>query len=138
MRYKKAVLAGERLLFSHDPAVKKDTDKDASGLNPRRRRRRMVQYVLVFVGCVVLVDALVGDKGVLQMMKKEQEYRALERRLAAAQAKNAHLSAEARRINSDPAAIEEIARRELGLIKKGEKVFIIRDAGPAGARPGGK
>ena len=31
---------------------------------------------------------------------------------------------EARRLREDPTAIEELARRELGLIKPGEKVFI--------------
>ena len=40
---------------------------------------------------------------------------------------NARLRDERRRLESDPAAIEEIARRELGLIKPGEKLFIIKD-----------
>jgi len=47
-------------------------------MTPPRRRRRAVQYVLVFIGCVIVVDALVGDKGLLAMVKARQEYRALE------------------------------------------------------------
>ena len=47
---------------------------------------------------------------------------------------NARLREEARRLREDPAAIEEIARRELGLIKPGEKLFIVRDVGPADSR----
>jgi cell division protein FtsB len=43
---------------------------------------------------------------------------------------NARLREEARRLREDPDAIEEIARRELGLIRRGEKVFIIKDAAP--------
>ena len=39
------------------------------------------------------------------------------------------------RLRTDPAAGEERARRDLGLIKPGEKVFIIRDVGPAGTSP---
>ena len=35
------------------------------------------------------------------------------------------------RLTEDPAAIEEVARRELGLIRPGEKVFIIKDLSPA-------
>ena len=31
----------------------------------------------------------------------------------------------------DPTAIEEIARRELGFIRPGERLFIIRDVTPA-------
>ena len=34
---------------------------------------------------------------------------------------------EVKRLNNDPSSIEEIARRELGLIKPGEKLFIVKD-----------
>ncbi len=94
-----------------------------------------MQYVLVFIGCVLAIDALVGDKGLLEMMKKRQEYRALEQTLSQARAENAELRDEARRLREDPAAIEEIARKELGLIKPGEKVFHIKDVDPAPPSP---
>ena len=38
---------------------------------------------------------------------------------------------QARRLREDPPAIEEIARRELGLIRPGERVFIVKDVPPA-------
>ena len=107
---------------------------EAIGTTSKRRRRRAVQYLLVFVGGVLVVDALVGDKGLVQMMKKRDEYRALEQTLNRARSENARLREEARRLKEDPAAIEEIARRELGLIRPGEKLFIIRDVKPADAR----
>lgn len=96
----------------------------------------MVQYLIVLVGCVLVVEALVGDKGVLQMLKKRQAARLLDQSVAAARAENARLRAEARRLLNDPAAIEELARRDLGMIKRGEKLFIIRDAQPAGPPSG--
>ena len=37
---------------------------------------------------------------------------------------------EARRLREDPSAIEDLARRELGLIKPGEKLFIVKDIPP--------
>ena len=43
---------------------------------------------------------------------------------------NARLRQEVRRLREDPDAIEEIARRDLHLIRPGEKVFIIRDVSP--------
>lgn len=92
-----------------------------------------MQYLLVFVGCVLVIDALVGDKGLVEMVKKRAEYRALEQTLAEARAANAALREDARRLREDPAAIEELARRELGLIKPGEKLFIIKDVSPADA-----
>jgi len=84
----------------------------------------------VLVGLGLTVDAFVGDKGLLAMMEAREQYRLLEHSLAAARAENARLREQARRLREDPAAIEEIARRELGLIRPGEKLFIIRDVEP--------
>ena len=97
---------------------------------PRRRRRRAIQYVLVLIGCVIIVDALVGEKGLLAMRKARQQYHALEHALTQARAENARLREDARRLNEDPTAIEDLARRELGLIKPGEKLFILKDVPP--------
>jgi cell division protein FtsB len=94
------------------------------------RRRRAVQYLLVFIGCVLVVDALVGEKGLLAMRKARQEYQTLEQALGGARAENARLREDARRLREDPAAIEDLARRELGLLRPGEKLFIIRDIEP--------
>ena len=131
MRYIALVLAIEtRYCFT---ALKKKASSSDSGSSttPRRRRRHAVQYLLIFVGCVLVIDALVGDKGLLAMIKVRQEYRTLERSLADAKSANAQLREQARRLREDPDAIEDIARRELGLMKPGEKLFIVKDIGPA-------
>ena len=97
---------------------------------PRRRHRRVLQYVFLLAGCVLVIDALVGDKGLLAMIQARQTYRALEGSLADVRAENTRLREQARRLREDPAAVEELARRELGLIKPGEKLFIIKDIAP--------
>jgi cell division protein FtsB len=98
---------------------------------PRRRRhRRAIEYVIVLVGCVVIIDALVGEKGLLAMRQARREYQALEAALATAKTDNERLREDARRLREDPSAIEDLARRELGLIKPGEKLFILRDVPP--------
>jgi cell division protein FtsB len=94
----------------------------------------VVQYLLVFVSCVLVVDAIVGEKGLIAMIEARQQYRALEVSLARARVENAQLREEARRLREDPAAIEEIARRELGLLKPGEKLFILKDVRPEEGR----
>jgi cell division protein FtsB len=113
---------------------KRSSATDSSTTTSHRRRGHAVQYVLICVGCVLLIDALVGDKGLLAMFKARQEYRLLEQSLAEARASNARLREQARELREDPAAIEDIARRELGLIKPGEKLFIIKDLPPAGKK----
>lgn len=94
----------------------------------------MVEAALVAIGIIVMVEGLVGDKGLLTMLKARQQYRALEASIDASRAENARLREEARRLKEDPAAIEDLARRELGLIKPGEKLFIVKDVGPADKR----
>jgi cell division protein FtsB len=99
-----------------------------------RRRGRTLQYLLIFIGCLFAIDALVGDKGLMAMTKARSEYRILEASLERVRAENAQLREEARRLREDPAAVEDVARRELGLIKPGEKLFIVKDVPPAAKR----
>lgn len=94
---------------------------------PTRHGRRTAYLVLLFVVSVLIVDAVVGEKGFLTLMRSRGQYDDLARSLAAVRSDNARLREQARRLQEDPAAIEEIARRELGLLKPGEKVFIVRD-----------
>ena len=83
------------------------------------------------------IDAVVGEKGLLALMRARQEYRVLEQSLHAVRTENQRLREQARRYREDPATIEELARKDLGLIKPGEKLFIIRDCRrrPARADP---
>lgn len=108
---------------------------DGNGSTPRSRGRHALQYLLVIVGAVLLVNALVGDKGLLETMKKRQEYDALELSLQRARLENARRREEVRRLKEDPATVEDLARRELGLIRPGEKLFIISDAPAPAERP---
>ena len=116
-----------RLLVIRQLATVKHT---TSSQQPRRRSRRVLQYVFMLAGCVLVIDALVGDKGLLAMIEARQQYRALEQSLSEVRGENARLREEARRLREDPAAVEELARRELGLIRPGEKLFIVKDVGP--------
>ena len=129
MRYIALVLAIEtRYCFT---ALKKTP---ASTGQPRRRSRRILQYAFLLAGCVLVIDALVGDKGLLAMIQARQQYRTLERSLVEVRSENARLREEARRLREDPSAVEDLARRELGLIKPGEKLFIIKDVAPQDPR----
>jgi cell division protein FtsB len=88
----------------------------------------------LFVGCVILIDAFVGDKGLLEMVKKRAEYGGVAETLSRARTENAALREEIRRLREDPASIEDLARREHGLMKPGEKMFIIKDLDPSATR----
>jgi cell division protein FtsB len=92
--------------------------------------RRVVQVLLLFVAAVIVVDALVGDQGLFAMLRARRQAEELTATIARQRAENARLREEVRRLTEDPAAIEEVARRELGLIRPGEFVFIIKDLTP--------
>ncbi len=91
------------------------------------RGRLLLRHALVFITVVIVVDAIAGEKGLLALLHARRQYSALERSLERARADNAGLRDLARRLREDPKAIEEQARRELGLIKPGETLFIIKD-----------
>jgi len=99
-------------------------------------RHRLVHYGLVFLGLVFVAHALIGQNGLFAMLRAREEFRSLEQELADIRARNAALKEEARRFREDPAAIEDIARREHDMIKDGERVYIIRDVLPNDPTPG--
>ena len=81
----------------------------------------------------VIVDAVVGDRGLLTMLRAREDYDAANAALARQRAENDTLRETISRLTNDPAANEEIARDELGLMRPGEKVFIVRDLKPPAA-----
>ena len=94
-----------------------------------------MRLLLLFIAAVILVDGLVGARGLLATLRARRDYDELSATIARQRAENARLREQVRRLREDPATIEEIARRDLGLIKPGEKVFIIKDVPPAAAKP---
>ena len=107
----------------HAPAPKRKTQK----LKPPARNRRLVPLLLLLVAAALVVDGLVGERGLVAMLRARRDYDGLSATIARQRTENARLREEARRLRDDPTAIEEIARRELGLIKEGERVFIVKD-----------
>jgi len=94
------------------------------------RRRRVLAYALFLGALILMVNAVVGENGYLATLRARREYDSLMQALAKVQTENQRLRDEAQRLKTDPAAIEETARRELGLIRPGETLVIIRDARP--------
>lgn len=94
----------------------------------------MIHSLLFLATCALVANALVGESGILatRMASSQESY--LADRIAALKADNDALREQARRLREDPALIEEVARREFGMIRPGERVFIIRPApGETGA-----
>ena len=120
-----------------------DVRRPAASAEPLRRKRspppprlrgisrRAIISFLVFIMVVLIADALIGDRGLVETMHARRRYREAAAALDAIRRDNARLREEIRKLNEDPATIEGLARKELGLIRPGELVFIVKDSAPA-------
>lgn len=98
---------------------------------PPVARRKTLQLLLVFVTLVLVINALIGDRGLMETLRAREKHAETVAAIDRLRAENARLRDEVRRLSFDPATIEALARKELGLIKPGELLFIIKDARPA-------
>ena len=94
---------------------------------PRRQRHRskVVQHTIALVTLVLLGEALIGEGGLVAMRRARNTQLRLDQRIVTLRAENDALRDTVRRLQEDPRAIEDIARRELGLIRPGEVVVVI-------------
>jgi cell division protein FtsB len=76
---------------------------------------------------VLVVDALVGDKGLLETMRARKESAEVAASLQALRQENDRMREQIRRLTDDPAMIESVARQDLGLIRPGELVFVVKN-----------
>jgi cell division protein FtsB len=98
---------------------------------PRFRRgfsRRLWAKLLLLATLILVVDALIGDKGLLERFREHQRLSSVSSSLEALRQENAALREQARRLREeDPGTIESAARRQLGMMKPGEVLFILKD-----------
>ena len=111
-----------------DPTTARRRSRPRADSSVSPARRKTFQLLLVFVTLVLVINALVGDRGLTETLRARRQHHDLVASIDRLKAENAHLRDQARRLRSDPAAIEALARRELGLIRPGEVLFIIKDA----------
>jgi len=112
------------------PTVRQSTVK------PRRERAsqqgrgvvgRVVRGIAGAIIVLSLVDGLFGQGGLIENWRLEAAIEQEQAALDALGQDNEALREEARRLKEDPEAVEDLARRDLGLLKDGELVVILRD-----------
>jgi cell division protein FtsB len=93
------------------------------------RRSSVVTAVLLFLAAGLVLDGVAGQRGWLENRRGLQQIEQSQMALEALQRHNAELRNLAKRLrDQDPATVEDLARREFGFIRPGEKLFIVRDA----------
>jgi cell division protein FtsB len=92
--------------------------------------RKALNYLLVFATAVLLVDALVGERGLVATTRARRVSAELGTKVQRLRGENARLRESTRRLREDPTTIEAAAREDLGLIRPGEVVVVVKDVAP--------
>jgi cell division protein FtsB len=98
----------------------------------RKRERAWTGKVLCFAGCVLAVNALIGERGLSETLKARRDFNAAVVELSRLQYENATLADAIQRLQTDAPTIEHVARAELGLIKPGEILVVVTSAATSG------
>jgi cell division protein FtsB len=89
--------------------------------------RRALNVLLGFATVVLLVDGLVGDRGLVASTRARQQAEELSASVDKLRQENRSLRNTARRLREDRTTIEAVARQELGLIRPGEVLVVVKD-----------
>jgi len=76
---------------------------------------------------LVLMHTIFGPYGYLSMRRSQHEIVELREEIERLDRENAQLSGEIRALQTDPAAIEKLAREEMGLARPGEMIYRLPD-----------
>ncbi len=102
---------------------------------PRRTPtpRRTGRYLLLLVAMLLVANALVGERGLVALIRANKAHAQLQQVIDALRADNSRLHRYAEALTEEPRVIEEIARGELGMISPGEQLIVVRTTtAPAG------
>ena len=89
-----------------------------------RQRVLIVVQVIGAAGCVGLFVALFfGEMGLMRYLSMRGHAKNLEQELSALRRENAILQRDITHLQHDPAKIEQLAREQLGYVRKGETVY---------------
>jgi cell division protein FtsB len=101
--------------------------------NPDRWKRRLPALIAVALAAAALLVSLFRDMGVIGMVRLRGTEQQLRSEVEALRLENTRLKREVDGLRSNPAVIEEEARK-LGLIQQREKVIVVPQKQDAPAR----
>jgi cell division protein FtsB len=86
-----------------------------------------IRRAVVFVSCALALNALIGERGLAETIRARRQLQRQTMELDRLKQENAVLVETARALESDRHTIESIARKELGLVRKGEVLVVLKD-----------
>ena len=112
--------------------VRKKTTRPGHRKNTPQSRlgRQLLLFVLMLGAAIVLVAAITGDRGYLDVRRQRASLSRLRAEVDTLRRENLTLLAEVRALKHDPYTIEKIAREKLGYAKPGELIFRFQPDNP--------
>ena len=94
---------------------------------------RRVCFASLMVACAFAIMHIFGHNGLMALRHQQKEYRDLQNQVQELQRENEQVELQNRKLQSDPKAIERLAREQLRLARPGEIIYTLPDpAAPNG------
>jgi cell division protein FtsL len=86
-------------------------------------KKRPLLFIILFVVLVMGLVTFFGEKGILHLLRLKRELTRIKEENQRAEEENQRLREEVKRLQQEKRYIEEIARKELGMVKEGEVIY---------------
>ena len=90
------------------------------------RKKRVFFLILIFF-LILGMFTFFGEKGIFNLLRIQKEAASIKEKNAKLEEENQKLREEVKRLQTDRRYIEEIARKELGMVKEGEIIYQFDD-----------
>ncbi|MGZ3605139.1 MAG: FtsB family cell division protein, partial [Thermodesulfobacteriota bacterium] len=86
------------------------------------RKKRVLLFVLLLL-LILGIFTFFGEKGIFNLLRIQKEVAGIKEKNLKLEEENQKLREEVKRLQTDRRYIEEIARKELGMVKEGEIIY---------------
>ncbi len=90
------------------------------------RKKRVLLFILIFL-LILGIVTFFGEKGIFNLLRIQKEVARIKEKNTKLEEENQKLREEVKRLQTDRRYIEEIARKELGMVKEGEIIYQFDD-----------
>jgi cell division protein FtsL len=85
--------------------------------------RKRLLFLILSILLILSFFTFFGDKGILHLLRLKKELSRIQEMNIKIEEENRKLKEEVRRLQHEKRYIEEIARKELGMVKEGEIIY---------------
>ena len=82
--------------------------------------------MLLLVTILLVTNAVIGERGLVALLRANQAHAPLQQVIDALRIDNRQMHRYVEALRDEPRYIADLARRELGMIRPGEQLFIVR------------